>query len=119
MGNANTQTDLCCSRRQNDYLHEQRPKTGGRKICVISQSQILGRKNAKQVLYIFLIYTNILNQVKVTALCSNPTRDFGFLSCKEAIQLAFRTSLVLLGCPLLPEKCTEGQLRSFSSAQQK
>ena len=31
------------------------------------------------------------NQLSLTAMGSNPTRDFGFkISCEEAIQLAFR-----------------------------
>jgi hypothetical protein len=39
------------------------------------------------------------------------------LSCEEAIQLAYGTSVVLLGCPFVLEKCTEGHLRSSSTSK--
>jgi hypothetical protein len=34
---------------------------------------------------------------------SNPDRDFGFFHVKEAIQLAYGMSVVLLKCPFVPE----------------
>jgi hypothetical protein len=39
------------------------------------------------------------------------------LSCEEAIQLAYRTSAVLLRCPFVPEIMHEGHLRSSSTSK--
>jgi hypothetical protein len=39
----------------------------------------------------------------LTALGSNPDRDFGFLQYEEAIQLAYGTLVVLFQCPFVPE----------------
>ena len=39
----------------------------------------------------------------LTAVRSNPDRDFEFTSCQEAFRLAYRTSVVLLRCPLVSE----------------
>jgi hypothetical protein len=41
--------------------------------------------------------------LSLTAVGSNPDRDFWILSCEEAIQLAYGTSVVLLGCTFVPE----------------
>jgi hypothetical protein len=48
------------------------------------------------------------NHLPLTAVGSNPERDesrkgLRILSCEEAIQLAYGTSVVLLRCPLVPE----------------
>jgi hypothetical protein len=39
------------------------------------------------------------------------------LSCEEAIQLAYGTSVVLLRCPFVPEMCTEGHLMYSSNSK--
>jgi hypothetical protein len=39
------------------------------------------------------------------------------LLCEEAIKLAYGTSVVLLRCQFVPEICTEGHLRSFSTSK--
>jgi hypothetical protein len=43
------------------------------------------------------------NHLALTAVGLNPNRDFGFFSCEEAIQIAYRTSAVLLKFPLVSE----------------
>jgi hypothetical protein len=43
------------------------------------------------------------NDLPLTAVGSNPDRDFGILSCEEDIQLAYGMSVVLLRCPFVPE----------------
>jgi hypothetical protein len=43
------------------------------------------------------------NHLPLTAVGSNPDRGLWILSCEEAIQLAYRTSVVLLRCPFVPE----------------
>ena len=47
------------------------------------------------------------------AVCSNSTRDLGFFSFEEAIQLAYRTSVVLLSSLLVPEIMHEGAPEVF------
>jgi hypothetical protein len=43
------------------------------------------------------------NDLPLTAVGSNPDRDFGILSCEKAIQLAYGMSVVLLRRPFVPE----------------
>jgi hypothetical protein len=43
------------------------------------------------------------NHLPLTAVGSNPDMGLWILSCKEAIQLAYGTSVVLLRCPFVPE----------------
>jgi hypothetical protein len=43
------------------------------------------------------------NHLPLTAVGLNPDRDFWVLSCEEAIQLAYRKSMVLLRCLFVPE----------------
>jgi hypothetical protein len=46
----------------------------------------------------------ISDHLPLTAVGSNPDRDFGFFhDCEEAVQLAYGTSVVLLRCLFLPE----------------
>jgi hypothetical protein len=57
------------------------------------------------------------NHLLLTAVGSNPYRDFfsGILSCEEAIQLAYGTSVFLLRCPFVPE-IMHGRSSSTSKA---
>ena len=56
----------------------------------------------------------ISNHLPLTAVGSDPTRDFGFfLSYEEAIQLAYGTSVVLLRCPFVTEVIDGGEPEVF------
>jgi hypothetical protein len=48
----------------------------------------------------------------LTIMGLNPARDLGF-SCKEAIQLSNRASVVLLRCPFMPEVMQRGAPEIF------
>jgi hypothetical protein len=43
------------------------------------------------------------NHLPLTAVGSNPDRDFRFFHMRKDIQLAYGTSVVLLRCPFVPE----------------
>ena len=44
------------------------------------------------------------NLLPLTIVVSNPASDFGFLSCEEAIKLAYGISVVVLWCRLVPKQ---------------
>ena len=52
------------------------------------------------------------NHLPLTAVGSNPDRDL-ILTCEEAIQLAYGTSVVLLSCPIVSEIMHRGAPEAF------
>ena len=58
------------------------------------------------------------NTCPLIAIGSNPSLTFDSFIWGRAIQLAYGTTVVLLRCPLVPErKCTKGHPRSFSTSE--